>query len=120
MPNIASNYYWKVVVGALLTFAFLLVNTPHAFADVKAVVVIECDPHNGVVNHAQASAGSPVTASQVLGQQCADVMVFLDAAHFKVKETLRGVSATTINEVPIGGGSTSPWWSNYLYVFFLD
>ena len=119
MPHIASNHYWKVL-GALLTFAFLLVNATQAFADVKAVVVIECDPHNGVVNHSQSSAGSPVAASQLMGQQCTDAMVFLDAAHFKVKETLRGVSATTINEVPVGGGTSSPWWSNYLYVFFLD
>ena len=37
---------WKIVglvVGALL------LNAPQAFADVKAVVVIECDPHTGAV-----------------------------------------------------------------------
>ena len=56
-----------------------------------------------------------------MGNKCTDVMVFLDGAHFKVKETLRGVSATTINEVPGStAGSFPARHSTYLYVFFLD
>jgi len=48
-------------------------------------------------------------------------MVFLDAQHFKVKDTLRVVSATTINEFPGStAGTSAAWHSNYLYVFFMD
>ncbi len=107
---------WKIVglvVGALL------LNAPQAFADVKAVVTIECDPATDMIVHAQASSGSPVQS--LPSNKCTDAMVFLDANHFKVKETLRGVSATTINEVPAETAGTAPaWHSNYLYVFFLD
>ena len=106
---------WKIVGLAL---GALLLNVPQAFADVKAVITIECDPHTDAVVFNQFSTGSPV---QALPAKCTDAMVFLDANHFKVKETLRGVSATTINEVPAPGlGGTPPWHSNYLYVFFLD
>ena len=102
-----------------MTFALLLVNVPLAFADVKAVVTIECDPHTDAVVFAQASSGSPVQS--LPSSKCTDAMVFLDAQHFKVKETLRGVSATTINEVPTSAAGTfGAWHSNYLYVFFLD
>ena len=108
---------WKIVA---LVVGGLLVNAPQAFADVKAVITIECDPANDMVVHAQASSGSPVQ-SLPSSNKCTDAMVFLDANHFKVKETLRGVSATTINEVPASTAGSSPaWHSNYLYVFFLD
>ena|SRR3989442_13744597 len=109
---------WKIVG---LVLGALLLNVPQAFADVKAVVVIECNPHSGTVEQARASSSSPVSREQLLGQQCTDVMVALDGLHFKVKETLRGVSATTINEFPGSTmGTTASWNSNYLYVFFLD
>ena len=109
-----------VGLGALLTFALSLVSAPKAFADVKAVVTIECDPANDQVVHAAASSGSPVQ-SLPASNKCTDAMVFLDANHFKVKETLRGVSATTINEVPGTTAASQPaWHSTYLYVFFLD
>jgi hypothetical protein len=117
MPNVTLSHYWKVL-GALLTFALLLANAPLAFADVKAVVTIECDPHNDQVVFAQASSGSPVQS--LPSTKCTDAMVYLDAQHFKVKETLRGVSATTINEVPFAATGNAAWHSNYLYVFFLD
>ena len=108
---------WKILA---LAVGALLVNAPQAFADVKAVVTIECDPTTDMVVHAQASLGSPVT-SLPSSNKCTDAMVFLDANHFKVKETLRGVSATTIDEVPGSTAGTAPaWHSNYLYVFFLD
>ena len=109
---------WKIVglvVGALL------LNAPQAFADVKAVVTIECDPANDMVVHAQASSQTSSSVIAGFPSKCTDAMVFLDANHFKVKETLRGVSATTINEVPGSTAGTAPaWHSNYLYVFFLD
>jgi hypothetical protein len=109
---------WKIVA---LVIGALLVNAPQAFADVKAVVTIECDPHTGLVTHADSSSGSPVSGGSLVGSHCTDAMVFLDANHFKVKETLRGVSGTTIEEVPASTAGTAPaWYSNYLYVFFLD
>ena len=108
---------WKIVG---LSVVALLVNASQAFADVKAVVTIECDPDTDTVVRAQASSGSPVT-SLPSSNKCTDAMVFLDANHFKVKETLRGVSATQINDVPASTAGTFPaWHSNYLYVFFLD
>jgi hypothetical protein len=107
-------------LGTLLVITLSLVGAPQAFADVKAVVSIECDPATDQVVHAQASSGSPVQ-SLPASNKCTDAMVFLDANHFKVKETLRGVGATTINEFPGSTAGTSPaWHSNYLYVFFLD
>ncbi len=116
-----KRFLTLVVFGALPTFALSLVNVPLAFADVKAVVVIECDPHTGRVTQADSSSGSPVSGGSLVGNKCTDVMVYLDGAHFKVKETLRGVSATTVNEVPAETAATAPaWYSNYLYVFFLD
>ena len=45
-----KRFLTLVVFGALPTFALSLVNAPQAFADVKAVVVIECDPHDGMVS----------------------------------------------------------------------
>ena len=113
-----KRFLTLVVFGALPTFALSLVNAPQAFADVKAVVTIECEPHFDTVAFADFSSSSPVQSPPA---KCTDAMVFLDAAHFKVKETLRGVSATTINEFPGSGvGGTPAWHSNYLYVFFLD
>lgn len=107
---------WTIVTLAL---AALLVSAPQAFADVKAVVTLECDPATDIIVHAQASSGSPVQS--LPSSKCTDAMVFLDANHFKVKETLRTISATTINEVPGSTAGTTPaWHSDFLYVFFLD
>jgi hypothetical protein len=103
-----------------VAFGALLVNAPLAFADLKAVVTIECDPASDQVVHAQASSGSPVT-SLPSSNKCTDALIFLDANHFKVMDTLRTVSATTINEVPGSTAGTTPaFHSNYLYVFVLD
>jgi hypothetical protein len=115
-----KRIFLLLFIGTLLTFTLSLVNAPQAFADVKAVITIECDPDTDAIMSSQSSSGSPVTAPAV-GGKCTDAMVFLDAAHFKVKETLRGVSATTINDVPLTlTGTQSAWHSHYLYVFFLD
>ena len=112
MPNATSSYLWKVL-GTVLTFGLLLGSAPVAFADVKAVVSVECDPHNDAVVFAQFSSGSPV---QSLPPKCTDAMAFLDANHFKVKETLVAVGATTINEVATTLAGTVAAHSNYLYV----
>ncbi len=116
MPNARSSYLWKVL-GTVMTFCLLLGSAPMAFADVKAVVSVECDPHTDAVVFAQFSTGSPV---QSLPAKCTDAMAFLDASHFKVKETLVAVGATTINEVAATLAGTVPAHSNYLYVFYLD
>ena len=115
-----NRIFALLFMGTLLTFILTLVNAPQAYADVKAVITIECDPDTDAVVHSQASSGSPTSAPAV-GSKCTDAMVNLDAAHFKVKETLRGVSATTINDVPASTlGTTAAYNSHYLYVFFLD
>jgi len=52
------------------------VNASQAFADVKAVVTIVCDPDTDRIVRAQASNGSPVT-SLPASNKCTDAMVFL-------------------------------------------
>ena len=105
---------WKV---AAATAGVLLASVP-AFADVKAVVSIECDPDTDAVVHFQASSGSPVTS---VPGKCTDAIKALDDAHFKVKEALDDVSATTINVSPGStAGTSAPSHSNYLFVFYLD
>jgi hypothetical protein len=59
-------------------------------------------------------------APWLVGNKCTDAMVFPDANQFKVKETLRGVGATTIDEVVATVTGTVPTHGNYLHVFFLD
>ena len=55
-----KRFLTLVVFGALPTFALSLVNAPQAFADVKAVVTIECEPHFDTVAFADFSSSSPV------------------------------------------------------------
>lgn len=104
------------VLGPVLAFGLLL-GSASAFADLKAVVSVECDPHTDAVVYAQFSSASPV---QSLPAKCTDAMALLDANHFQVKQALVSVGATTINEVVNTLGGTVPSHSNYLYVFVLD
>lgn len=109
----------RTMIVSLAVLGALMVSAQQAFADVKAVVTLECDPDTDMVVHAQASSGSPVQS--LPSSKCTDAMVYLDSNHFKVKETLREVGGTTINQVPSSAaGTSSAWHSNYLYVFFLD
>jgi hypothetical protein len=110
-----------LVFGALLTFTLSLVNAPQAFAGIKAVVVIQCDPHDDDVEFAHASDGSPVSASTLEAMDCTDAIVFLDQNHFKFKNSLQYGGPVTINEHPAStAGTFDAWHSDYVLIFHQD